>query len=248
MMEDAFEGIAADYDRMFPRDICADRALLRSLFEKRGVERVLDCACGTGIHLPLLLEDGFHVTGSDLSPAMLRVARSRLEKAGVEVELHESSWRDLPDKVPGRYDAVICLGNSLPLEIGEEAVRRSLEGMRAMLREGGILVLAIRNADLQLKEKPRLVAIEPEPDLFLLNICEYGPESVTQRFFLIDSRKVPPSMSYYVFELYDLTASRLKEIALKAGVERFTLYGDESLTEFSPYESQRLIFVGEQTP
>lgn len=47
-MAQQFDGIARDYDRMFLRDIEADRRMLVTLLERYGVKTVLDCACRKG--------------------------------------------------------------------------------------------------------------------------------------------------------------------------------------------------------
>lgn len=243
-MQDQFADIARDYDRMFPRDLEADRLLFVSLFQRHRVKTVLDCACGTGIHFEILAREGFDVTGSDASDAMLEVARSRVA-AGLEVRLLKSTWSELPDIVPGKYDAVICMGNSLPLEPDDEAAAGSLRGMYAMLNAGGVLVVANANADRQLEEKVRIRAVEPEPECFLLSVRDYGSRRTTHRYFFIDAGSGEPSMRYYRFELMNLTAEKMEALAARAGIDDFSLHGDENLSYFSPDYSERLIFVAE---
>src|SRR5579872_6695029 len=50
--------------------------------------RVLDIPCGTGRITELLLEQGLTVTGGDVSPAMIEVAREKLAGFGARV-----AWR-----------------------------------------------------------------------------------------------------------------------------------------------------------
>jgi len=58
-------------------------AVLVPLLEKHNARSVLDCACGTGLQVIGLKKTGFVVTGSDLSGEMLAVARSNLEREGI---------------------------------------------------------------------------------------------------------------------------------------------------------------------
>jgi ubiquinone/menaquinone biosynthesis C-methylase UbiE len=60
----------------------------RSLFADHGVKTVLDCACGAGHELIIFKQLGSRPTGSDLSPAMLDLAKKNLTKAGVDLPLH----------------------------------------------------------------------------------------------------------------------------------------------------------------
>jgi glycine/sarcosine N-methyltransferase len=245
-MQEQFAEIARDYDRIFLRDLGADRNMLLTLFERSGARTALDCACGTGVHTEILAREGFHVVGSDASEHMLEVARSKLSAAGLAVDLYTSSWRDLPEVVPGRFDAVICMGNSLPLEPDGDAVVESLRGMYAMLNEGGVLLISNTNADRQLAEKVGIEVVEPEPECFLLNVRDYGAGKTTNRFFYIDTVSGEPSMQYFKFELMNLTAEKMESFARLAGIDKLTLYGEKDFTPYSQYESERLILVAEK--
>lgn len=246
-MEEQFAEIARDYDRMFLRDFEADRNMLVTLFERYSAKKALDCACGTGVHIEILAREGFQVVGSDASDNMLEVARSKLSAAGLAVDLYKSSWRDLPEVVPGRYDAVICMGNSLLLEPDGEAVVESLRGMYTMLNEGGVLLVSNTNVDRQLAEMVGLEVVEPEPECFLLNVRDYGASTTTNRYFFIDTVNGEPSMQYYGFELMNLTAAKMESCTRLAGIDKFTFYGEKDFTPYSQYESERLIFVAEKS-
>lgn len=242
-MDEQFAEIARDYDRMFLRDLGADRNMLLTLFERYGVRTALDCACGTGVHTRILALEGFHVVGSDASEHMLEVARSKLSAAGLAVDLFKSSWRNLPEVVPGMYDAVICMGNSLALEPDDISVVESLRGMYAMLNEDGVLLVSNTNADRQLAEKVGIEVVEPEPECFLLLVRDFGAGKMTHRYFFIDTVSGEPAMQYYRFELLNLTAAKMGSLARQAGINDYTLYGEKDFTPYSRYESERLIFV-----
>jgi ubiquinone/menaquinone biosynthesis C-methylase UbiE len=70
--------------------------------------RVLDVPCGTGRITALLLDMGLPVTGGDISPAMLDVARHRCAKFGRWLDLREMDLDrlDVPDS---SYDMVTCI-------------------------------------------------------------------------------------------------------------------------------------------
>jgi SAM-dependent methyltransferase len=63
----------------------------------------LDAACGTGRHARHLLERGYRVVGTDLTPEMLAKARANVPGA----EFLEADLRDLP-LADGRFDLVTC--------------------------------------------------------------------------------------------------------------------------------------------
>jgi 2-polyprenyl-3-methyl-5-hydroxy-6-metoxy-1,4-benzoquinol methylase len=242
-VENQFAKIALIYDRIFLRDLEADRSMLVTLLARYGAKTVLDCACGTGVHTLILAREGFQTVASDASDHMLEAARAKLSAAGFEVDLYRSTWRDLPEVVPGRYDAVICMGNSLAHEPDAAAATESLRGMYAMLNVGGILLLSGTNADRQLSEKIGLEVVEPEPDCFLMNVWDYGETRTTSRYFFIDTVSGEPSMRYFKFELLNLTAAIMESCLRSAGIDDYTLYGEKDYTPYSQYESERLIVV-----
>lgn len=75
-------------------------------------ERILDVACGTGIVARLAVPcvaPGGCVTGVDIDPAMLAVAKSVVrEQDGVTTSWHCASAHDMPFE-SGAFDAALCL-------------------------------------------------------------------------------------------------------------------------------------------
>jgi SAM-dependent methyltransferase len=100
--------------------------------------RVLDAGCGTGRVAIRLAELGYDVTGTDVDPSMLAVARERApDLRWVEADL---SSLDLLAGGDPAYDLVVLAGNVVPLVApGTEAV--SVARAAAHLRPGGLLVV-----------------------------------------------------------------------------------------------------------
>ncbi|EWH01699.1 class I SAM-dependent methyltransferase [Halomonas sp. BC04] len=59
-------------------------------------QRVIDVACGSGNAAIPAAQAGARVTGVDLTPEMLEIARARAKEAGVTVEWVEGDAEDLP--------------------------------------------------------------------------------------------------------------------------------------------------------
>jgi SAM-dependent methyltransferase len=91
-----------DYDRWIPRLlVIARRNGLRGT-------RLLDVACGTGKSFLPLLRAGWSITGCDVSPAMLRRARSKAEG---QARLEVADMRRLPRL--GRFDLVWAIDDAV---------------------------------------------------------------------------------------------------------------------------------------
>ena len=62
----------------------------------RSGQQVLDLACGTGVVAVTAARAGAKVTGLDLTPELLAVARENAQLAGVSIEFHEGDAEVLP--------------------------------------------------------------------------------------------------------------------------------------------------------
>jgi ubiquinone/menaquinone biosynthesis C-methylase UbiE len=106
---------------------------------RRG-ERVLDVACGTGIVARLAADqvapDGT-VSGLDINPAMLSVARSVAESSGRSIKWYESSAEAMP--LPdASFDVVFCQLGLMFIPDQASAVRE----LRRVLVPGGRALLS----------------------------------------------------------------------------------------------------------
>jgi ubiquinone/menaquinone biosynthesis C-methylase UbiE len=102
---------------------------------RRAEGDALDVAVGTGLNLPFYGPD-VRVTGIDLSPAMLEVARQRAADLGREVGLREGDAHHLPF-ADASFDTVVCTFSLCNIPDPHQAVAE----MRRVLRPGGRLVL-----------------------------------------------------------------------------------------------------------
>lgn len=70
---------------------------------------VADIGCGGGILAESLAGAGAAVTGVDMAPAPLAVARLHAAQSRVEVEYLQSTAEDLASERAGQYDVVTCM-------------------------------------------------------------------------------------------------------------------------------------------
>lgn len=96
---------------------------------------MLEVAIGTGLNLRHYQKD-IRLTGLDLSPAMLDIARVRAAEFGREVELREGDAQALPF-ADESFDTVVC---TLGL-CGVPDERAAIAEMHRVLRPGGKLLL-----------------------------------------------------------------------------------------------------------
>jgi ubiquinone/menaquinone biosynthesis C-methylase UbiE len=138
----SYGGSAPDnYERYFVPAIGAP--LAADLIEAAAVrpgERVLDVACGTGVVARLAAARAGKtgtVTGLDLNPGMLAVARS-VTPADAAITWHEANAQSMP--LPdGAFDVVLC---QLGLQFMPDKTA-ALREMQRVLTRGGRLVLNV---------------------------------------------------------------------------------------------------------
>lgn len=92
------------YDGYVNSTVAVDDLYFPPVYAHLSGLRVLDIGCGTGRHTIRLARAGNQVTGIDLSPGMLAVARGKL--SGLDVELIEGDVLTTP--VVGPFDAVVA--------------------------------------------------------------------------------------------------------------------------------------------
>lgn len=106
-------------------------------------ERVLDLACGHGrVALPLA-ERGFNVTGVDLSPRSLELARAAADAQGLDVDFVQSDMREID--FDGEFDAAYNVYTSFGYFEEEAENQRALHAVSRALRPGGRFLIDVLN-------------------------------------------------------------------------------------------------------
>ncbi len=104
---------------------------------------VVDLGCGRGRHAIPMARRGYTVTGVDISEAMLRLGRGSAGKEGVTVEWVKEDMRIFCREAS--FDLALSLFTSFGY-FGDEENQRVLDNVGRSLKEGGMLLLDLRNA------------------------------------------------------------------------------------------------------
>jgi len=143
-----YDQIAGEYDERIPGTGPADEIFTNTEMEFllgkiTAGEQVLDMGCGTGRFTVPLAQRGAQVTGLDLSEAMLAVAASKLDEAGLRADMRQGDMACLPFP-DGSFDTVTSMLALMHIPLKDRpAVFREVS---RVLKPGGRMLLCVKNS------------------------------------------------------------------------------------------------------
>jgi len=190
------------------------------ILRARGKDSVLDVATGTGFHSVRLSEAGFNVTSADGSAPMLAKAFANAGARGRILKTVQADWRWLNRDINGKFDAIICLGNSFTHLFEEGDRRRALAEFYAALKHDGVLILDQRNYDAMLdhgfssKHKYYYCGdqVTAEPEYIDEGLCR-------MKYAFADGLS-------YTLNLCQIRKNYVRRLLHEAGFQRVRTYGD----------------------
>ncbi len=148
--KDHYASWADLYDVMidWPSRLKTETPVIQRFLRQANAQRVLDFACGTGMHSWMMAQNGYTVTGVDLSEAMISLAESQ-SKEGVNETPEFLVWNGAdspPEAVDARapFDAALCFGNSFS-HLDRDQAMQTLLNLGSLIRPGGILLFQMKN-------------------------------------------------------------------------------------------------------
>lgn len=190
------------------------------VLREHGCKKILDVATGTGYHSVELMKSAFDVTSADGSAEMLAKAFDNAKREGFILRTVCADWRWLNQNIHGKFDAIICLGNSFTHLFSEEDRRKALAEFYAALRYDGILIIDQRNYDA---------------------ILDHGSKPTHSYYYCGDGVKATPEHvddslarfryefqdgSIYHLNMFPLRKNYTRRLLREAGFQRVKTYGD----------------------
>lgn len=245
-----YDPFARYYDADF-RDHLEDVSFYRELARRTGGP-ILELMCGTGRVLLPLAEAGYSITGVDCSPAMLALARERVDEAALadRATLIEGDVRDLPLPAGEFPLAFVAINSFMHLETVRDQLA-CLSNLRRALTPRGLLVLDLFNPDPTeiLREDNRLV-LDREYQLDGRHVQKFvaiDTDVAAQRSrvtYLYDETDSAGVMTRRVmrFTLRWLYRFEVEHLLARAGFALRNIYGSYDLDDYGT-GSPRLIVV-----
>ena len=243
---DEYKVISDVYDILNPKEeIFGQKPFFEKLTRDHSVTRVLDCACGTGWHLSMFHDMGLTCFGSDLSPDMLKLAKTNLE--GKYIPLKQEDFRNLGNSWGDTFDMVVCLTTSLPHMLTDEDVVSALTSMYERIGNGGILVITNGITDSLLDGKPKFIPAQELANEAFYFIAEY-PNEREFTFNILYVQKTAESLEHR-FTTVTYNAMRkavLERCFAQTPFKNIQYFGDYDFGEYSKETSNNLIVVAQK--
>jgi glycine/sarcosine N-methyltransferase len=250
-----YDTFAEDYDRFVNWDgrLAFEMPFLGSQLEtlqkpKTGLQ-ILDAATGTGMHVLELRRLGYLADGSDLSQGMIERARLNAHQADLQARFETAGFGDLAqvfqDALP--YDALICLGNSIPHLLSQASIKAALDDFAACLRPGGLLLIQNRNFDVVMEKKERWM--EPQShqeagrEWIFLRFYDFDPSGLIQFHILTLRRQAGEAWSQSISStsLYPLRSQEMNSLLQASGFSEIRFFGGMNGSAFDPAASGNLV-------
>lgn len=240
-----YDRLAAVYDVMndWPARLAFELPWLDSTLAAHGTRRVLDVACGTGQHVIALAQRGYAAGGADASPAMITAARGSAAAAGIEAAFVVSDLLELDARIDEVFDAVLCLGNSLPHLLTQDQLVAALRQMRGRLVDGGLLVLHDLNYDLRMQTRPRFFAASGNAQTLVWRLADYDDGGITFHTALFQWNGSAWTVEVNSTRQRPLLAADLREALRQAGFGPVEFYGALDGRPFDAAASGDLVVV-----
>lgn len=247
----AYDYLASYYDIVFDWEerLRREEPFFETLFQEKMATSILDLGCGAGGHSLFWSDLGMHVVGLDSSAGMIREAQRRADEEGLDVEFHCLSITDFSQKVQQRFDAVVCVGNTLPHLIEPEAVRRLFRETIASMKPTGVAIFHCINyhriLEVKKRDHPVLSKVVDDKEYVLCRFYDFLPHALEfNTVMLIKDQEGWHSHSSQVLH-YPWMKDDLETLAKEAGFSHVMFYGGLDFSPFNPDESKDLYMVCE---
>jgi len=243
---DFYDQIAGEYDRITDTAARAAAAegFVAELADRFAPASALDVACGTGVYTLPLARRGVRTVGVDLSEPMLAQARRRAAREPLSIEWLCAPMQELAGRFDRTFDAVLCMGNSIPHLLTDADLDAALGGLVGLLTPGGVLVLQLLNYARVLARRERIIGIDRSGDRQYVRFYDFLPDRVRFNILEIAWQGDRWRHALHSTELRPYTARTLQDAVIRHGCGDVERYSGLRFEPFDEDASDTVMLVG----
>ncbi len=193
--------------------------------------KLLDLACGTGTFLFGMHEKGWQISGLDLSPEMLAIAKEKFNSNKIDCNLYCQNMENF--NIHKKFDLITCNFDSLNYILSLEKLKKVFENVNNNLTEKGMFTFDVITEyqaitfnkssnrdynDFRLKTNSKYNALKKEKNIKITieydnqQFCE---EHIQKIFDLADINNLLLSTGFEISNLVDIEAKSMPEVTKK---------------------------------
>lgn len=246
---DFYDDIADLYDIMvdWEKRLKREGPFFQKVFQEHGVRRILDSAAAGGRHVRYFRESGYETQGADFSRKM--IIKCRQADPDHAKDYFQSDFRNLADSADPPYDAVLCLGCSLPHLTAEADLLKALANFSAILKPGGILITQFVNFDRIYNSGDRIRplnhAVRGEVEYFFLRVYDLlSVEKIIIHLNILIKKDLQWDWKGLSTTLRPIFSDCYRKSLEQTGFDNIKFYGDYIFSPFNKDTSGDLVMVG----
>jgi glycine/sarcosine N-methyltransferase len=258
MNKEMYDDFSQDYDRFvnWQERLAIELPFIEQQLQivERKINRkpkLLDAACGSGMHAIALARLGYSACGSDISPKMVGKARDNARAAGVNAKFIESAFgnlkHDFQTEPEFPFDVILCLGNSLPHLLTIIDLRKALQDIADCLQPGGMAFFQNRNFDAVMEKKQRWMEpqnhVEGSQEWVFLRFYDFERDGLITFNILRLQRSGTEAWQQIISstKLYPLKRDTLTGLLEESGFTDIRCFGGMAEEPFDPITSGNLV-------
>jgi SAM-dependent methyltransferase len=213
-------------------------ALIRLLMlDKR--RKILDLACGFGRHTNRLAKLGHDMTGVDIKPGFLKIARRDAIKRGVNVQYQNGDMRSITFN--NEFDYVLLLFTAFGYFSDMENLQVLVNVWNALI-PGGKLIFDVPYRDSFLKRMLPFFVVEKEGNLMIdrISFDSLKGRLYNKRIVYRDGIRKDKPFSHRIYN-----PNEIQELIIQAGLKVEHIYGGWDAQELTT-ESNRLVVIAQK--
>jgi SAM-dependent methyltransferase len=214
---------------------------------------VLDAACGTGQHAIALAQAGYQVAGADLFPQMVQMADLNASAADQKIYFKAAGFGSISTAfAEEQFQAVLCLGNSLPHVKSSTELQATLLDFAKLLAPGGLALIQQRNFDQIMYSKERQMPPQShqkgDEEWLFFRFYDFEPSGLIQFNILTLHRKKDQKwqVELNTTTLMPILSEELTKALENAGFGDIQRFGNLKGEAFDPLTSGDLIVLAKR--
>ncbi len=231
-----YNQIANFYDEMTSAPERKNRisSFVETFYQRYRPKTILDAACGTGSYTIAWANRGIQAVGVDISEKMLDQARQITALANPRPKFIQTPIQNLTDHLNTPFDAIFCLGNSLPYLLTDQDLNASLTALRTLLNPHAPLLIQFINYPPLIEKNQRVLAVNRRDNVEYIRFYDFLDNLINFNLLRIDWQTDQPQHQLHTTPMRPYSPEQIIKALMNHGFTQVSLHGSLDFEPFQP--------------